>query len=97
MRTWGPITRAAALWLGIFVVVSLIESPAHAVYLAIYGLVPYALIAAAVISATSDTTRQRLRECPACGLSVRRGKTLCGHCGFDFAAAAKRGLAGSQP
>jgi zinc-ribbon domain len=31
---------------------------------------------------------RRGRDCPACGNSVRRGKTVCPSCGHDFAAAA---------
>ena len=34
-------------------------------------------------------TRPRGRTCPACGESVKRGRTTCGKCGHDFAAAAR--------
>jgi len=30
-------------------------------------------------------TRPRLRDCPACGNSVKRGVTVCPGCGHDFA------------
>ena len=33
-------------------------------------------------------TGRRKRECPVCGNSVKRGKTVCRSCGHDFAAAA---------
>lgn len=33
-------------------------------------------------------TRPRGRECPACGETVKRGRTTCPSCGHDFAAAA---------
>lgn len=33
-------------------------------------------------------SRPRHRECPACGIDVKRGTTVCGSCGHDFAAAA---------
>jgi zinc-ribbon domain len=35
-------------------------------------------------------TGRRKRDCPACGNSVKRGKTVCPSCGHDFAAAAAR-------
>lgn len=35
------------------------------------------------------TKRQRRRECPACGSFVKRGRTTCSTCSFDFAPAAK--------
>ncbi len=33
-------------------------------------------------------SRPRVRDCPACGTAVKRGKTACPNCGHDFAAAA---------
>jgi len=33
-------------------------------------------------------TRPKGRECPVCGETVKRGRTACPGCGFDFAAAA---------
>jgi len=33
-------------------------------------------------------TRPKGRECPACGNHVKRGRTVCPNCQFDFAAAA---------
>jgi hypothetical protein len=33
-------------------------------------------------------TRPRGRECPACGETVKKGRTECPSCGHDFAAAA---------
>jgi hypothetical protein len=33
-------------------------------------------------------TGRRGRDCPACGRSVKRGRTVCPGCGHDFAAAA---------
>jgi hypothetical protein len=33
-------------------------------------------------------TRPKGRECPVCGTNVKRGVTVCGRCGHDFAAAA---------
>jgi hypothetical protein len=33
-------------------------------------------------------SRPRTRECPACGNDVKRGRTTCASCGYDFAAAA---------
>ena len=35
--------------------------------------------------------RPQGRDCPACGDLARRGVTICGGCGFDFSAAARRG------
>jgi hypothetical protein len=35
------------------------------------------------------TKRQRRRECPQCGAFVKRGRTTCSTCSFDFAPAAK--------
>ena len=29
-------------------------------------------------------TRPKRRDCPACGESVKKGLTVCRHCGFDF-------------
>jgi hypothetical protein len=40
-------------------------------------------------------TRPRGRECPACGETVKRGRTTCPGCGHDFAAAAARPAAAS--
>lgn len=34
-------------------------------------------------------SRSRRRQCPACGESVKRGRTACPACGHDFAAAAR--------
>lgn len=31
-------------------------------------------------------TKPRRRHCPRCGYDVKRGKTVCRKCGFDFAA-----------
>jgi len=33
-------------------------------------------------------TRSSRRDCPACGHGVKKGRTTCGSCGFDFAHAA---------
>jgi hypothetical protein len=33
-------------------------------------------------------SRPRHRSCPACGEDVRKGRTTCNRCGYDFAAAA---------
>ena len=33
-------------------------------------------------------TRPKGRDCPACGENVKRGRTVCPHCQYDFAAAA---------
>ncbi len=38
-------------------------------------------------------SRSRRRQCPACGESVKRGRTACPACGHDFAAAARAGTA----
>jgi len=34
-------------------------------------------------------TRPKRRTCPVCGEDVKRGLTVCGNCGHDFAAAAR--------
>ena len=34
-------------------------------------------------------TRPKGRDCPACGTTVKRGRTVCPQCGHDFAAAAR--------
>jgi hypothetical protein len=33
-------------------------------------------------------TRPKGRDCPVCGVNVKRGQTTCGGCGHDFRAAA---------
>jgi hypothetical protein len=33
-------------------------------------------------------TRPKGRECPVCGERVKKGRTVCAHCSYDFAAAA---------
>jgi hypothetical protein len=30
-------------------------------------------------------TRRKGRDCPVCGSDVKRGRTVCEHCGYDFA------------
>lgn len=35
-------------------------------------------------------TKPRGRDCPVCGHGVKRGRTVCPECGFDFAAAHAR-------
>lgn len=35
-------------------------------------------------------TRPKGRDCPVCGVSVKRGKTACASCGHDFAAAVRQ-------
>lgn len=35
-------------------------------------------------------TRPKGRDCPACGELVKRGRTQCPSCGYDFAAAASQ-------
>lgn len=29
-------------------------------------------------------TRPKRRDCPVCGESVKKGRTVCSHCGYDF-------------
>ena len=40
-----------------------------------------------VLSLVWFMTRPKGRDCPACGTIVKRGRTRCGECGYDFAAA----------
>ena len=39
------------------------------------------------LSLTWLMTRPKGRDCPACGEKVKRGRTVCPNCQFDFAAA----------
>ena len=41
-----------------------------------------------VLSIIWFMTRPRGRECPVCGERVKKGRTVCGNCQYDFAAAA---------
>jgi ribosomal protein S27AE len=79
------------VWLAICVVVAVGESPAHAFVFGIYGLIPYSFVVFVVVYITSRGDGRpniRERECPACGVFVTRGRTVCQQCGYDFAAAA---------
>jgi hypothetical protein len=42
-------------------------------------------------------SRPRNRQCPACGEDVKKGRTTCKNCGYDFAAAASPGRVVSAP
>lgn len=42
-------------------------------------------------------TRPKGRECPACGETVKRGRTVCQGCNFDFAAALEHEPVGTSP
>jgi hypothetical protein len=35
-------------------------------------------------------SRPKNRQCPQCGHDVKKGATVCGHCGFDFATLGQR-------
>jgi hypothetical protein len=52
---------------------------------AIFGLWAFGFI---VLSLIWFMTRPRGRDCPVCGEKVKKGRTACGKCGYDFAAAA---------
>lgn len=41
-----------------------------------------------ILSIVWFMTRQKTRLCPVCGEDVKKGRTTCARCGFDFAAAA---------
>ena len=53
-------------------------------------LIPVALFGIVILGIASAVCRPKARECPACGMVIQRGPTSCPHCGFDFAAAARR-------
>lgn len=40
-------------------------------------------------------TRPSKRSCPVCGHDVKKGKTVCKKCGYDFASAERPELSGS--
>jgi hypothetical protein len=42
-------------------------------------------------------TRRKTRLCPVCGEDVKKGRTTCARCGFDFAAAAAHAAAAVVP
>ena len=42
-------------------------------------------------------TRPKGRDCPACGEIVKKGRTACAYCGYDFAAAAGHQTAPQAP
>ncbi len=42
-------------------------------------------------------SRPRHRQCPRCGEDVKRGRTACGKCGYDFAAALPQPTATEDP
>jgi hypothetical protein len=35
-------------------------------------------------------TRPKGRDCPVCGVKVKRGRTVCPECGYDFAAGVRQ-------
>jgi hypothetical protein len=41
-----------------------------------------------VLSLIWFMTRPKGRDCPVCGENIKRGRTTCSDCGYDFAAAA---------
>ena len=91
MPQWRPITWLMLGWVALFVVLgAAFRSPLGALEL----FVPGGFVVFVILLAIVLVTRPRDRECPACGISVRRGETSCGHCGFDFAAAATRSSPG---
>jgi hypothetical protein len=47
-----------------------------------------------VLSLIWFMTRPRGRDCPACGETVKKGRTTCPECGHDFAATARSASSG---
>jgi hypothetical protein len=93
MRQWRPITWLVVGWVALFVLLGVaFRNPVGALQL----FVPDGFVVFVLLLAIALVTRPKDRECPACGLAVRRGETQCGHCGFDFAASAAGGWRGSR-
>jgi len=93
MRQWCPITWLVLGWVALFVILGIaFRNPEGALEL----FVPDGFVVLVVLLAIALVTRPKARECPVCGMAVKRGETQCGHRGFDFAASAAGGWRGSR-
>jgi hypothetical protein len=88
MPQWRPITWLVVGWLSLFVVLGIaFRNPLGAVQL----FVPDGFVVFLALVVVALVTRPKDRECPVCGMAVKRGETTCGHCSFAFGEAPAAG------